>query len=47
MGLAPGRHLRLRQAQPALVVKVGETELALDHEAGREIFVRRQGMQAL
>ena len=47
MGLAPGRRLRLRQTQPALVVKVGETELALDHEAGREIFVRRQGPQAL
>ena len=46
MGLAPGRRLRLRQTQPALVVKVGETELALDHEAGREIFVRRKGPQA-
>jgi Fe2+ transport system protein FeoA len=40
-GVAPGRRLRLRQTQPALVIQVGETELALDQEAGREIFVRR------
>ena len=40
-GLLPGRHLRLRQRQPALVIQVGETELALDHHAAQEIFVRR------
>jgi DtxR family Mn-dependent transcriptional regulator len=41
LGLAPGRALRLRQAQPALVIHVGETELALDSQAGHEIFVKR------
>lgn len=41
-GVAPGRRIRVRQMQPALVVQVGETELALDAHAGREIFVRRQ-----
>ena len=41
MGLAPGRLLRLRQRHPALVIQVGETELALDTQAGQEIFVRR------
>lgn len=42
LGLAPGSALRVRQTQPALIVQVGETELALDHESGRDIFVRRQ-----
>ncbi|MBI3083975.1 MAG: metal-dependent transcriptional regulator [Candidatus Omnitrophica bacterium] len=40
-GVAPGRAIRLRQTQPALVVQLGETELALDPQAGQEIFVRR------
>ena len=41
MGVAPGSHIRLLQTHPALVVRVGETELALDLQAGREILVRR------
>lgn len=40
VGLAPGQVIRVRQKQPALVVQAGETELALDHQAGQEIFVR-------
>ena len=41
-GLMPGRHLRVRQARPTLVIALGETELALDREAGREIYIRRR-----
>ena len=41
LGCAPGRTLRLRQTQPTIVIQLGETELALDEQAGREIFVRR------
>lgn len=41
MGLAPGSRLRLRQQRPALVLRIGETDVALDPEAGQEIFVRR------
>ena len=41
-GLAPGRFVRLRQRHPAIVLQVGETELALDRAAAREIVVRRQ-----
>lgn len=41
-GLVPGQLLRLKQTQPALVIQLGETSLALDHEAGREIFVKRR-----
>ena len=40
-GLAPGRVIHLRQRHPALVIRLGETELALDRQAGQEIFVRR------
>lgn len=43
LGLAPGRLLRLRQTQPAIVIQIGETELALDRQAGEEIYVKRQG----
>lgn len=42
LGVVPGRSLHVRQTKPALVIRLGETELALDHEAGREILVRRK-----
>lgn len=40
-GVAPGVRLRVRQMQPALILQVGQTELALDPQAGDEIFVKR------
>lgn len=42
MGVVPGHAIRLCQTSPALVIQVGETQLALDERAGREIFVRRR-----
>lgn len=39
-GLVPGSELTLVQQRPACVVRVGETELALDPEIAREILVR-------
>lgn len=41
MGLVPGRKIRLHQKTPALVVRVGETDLALDQKTARSIFVKR------
>ena len=41
LGVVAGQRIRLRQTRPALVVQVGETELALDAQAGEEIVVRR------
>lgn len=38
-GLAPNAKIRLVQRRPAIVVQLGETELALDDEIGRQIFV--------
>ena len=39
-GLVPETHVTLLQKRPACVIKVGETELALDPEIASEIIVR-------
>ena len=38
-GVVPGATITIVQQQPACVIKVGETELALDREIAREILV--------
>jgi Fe2+ transport system protein FeoA len=40
-GLAPGSVVRLVQLRPTLIVHIGETELALDHEVAQEIVVEK------
>ena len=40
-GLTPGSRLILQQKRPTFVVRVGETELALEESIAREIFVKR------
>ena len=40
-GLVPDSEITLIQNRPACVVRVGETELALDPEIARDILVRR------
>lgn len=40
-GLVPGAQITLQQKRPAYVVRVGETELALDIDIAREILVKR------
>lgn len=42
-GLTPGTELLLHQRKPAYVVRLGETELALDEEIAEEVFVRPLG----
>ena len=39
-GINPGVEIKLHQRRPAFVVRLGETELALDREIADEIFVR-------
>jgi DtxR family Mn-dependent transcriptional regulator len=39
-GINPGVEINLHQRRPAFVVRLGETELALDREIAEEIFVR-------
>ena len=41
LGVAPGAKLRLSQKRPAFVVKVGETEVALDREIAGGIYIAR------
>ncbi|MCX7827119.1 MAG: ferrous iron transport protein A [Verrucomicrobiae bacterium] len=40
-GLVPGSRLVLLQKRPSFIVRVGETELALETDIAREIVVRR------
>jgi DtxR family transcriptional regulator, Mn-dependent transcriptional regulator len=42
LGLTPGAPLILLQKSPCCVVQVGETEIALDDDVAREIFVCRE-----
>ncbi len=44
-GLVPGAEVVLLQKQPSCVLRVGETELALDSDIAREILVQRVGDQ--
>lgn len=45
-GLVPGAEVTVIQQRPACVVRIGETELALDREIAREILVVREGAEA-
>jgi len=40
LGINPGAVLNLHQRTPAFLVRLGETELALDLEIADEIYVR-------
>ncbi len=40
-GLIPGAEATVLQQRPTCVIRIGETELALDREIAREILVRR------
>lgn len=38
-GLVPGSTVRVEQLQPALIFRIDETEISIDHEVAREIMV--------
>lgn len=40
-GVIPGAVLKLHQRHPALVIQIGQTEVAIDHEIAGGIFVRQ------
>ncbi|MGR3309259.1 MAG: FeoA family protein [Candidatus Brocadiales bacterium] len=40
LGLMPGVGLRVHQKQPTIVIQMGETQIALDNEVARDIYVR-------
>jgi len=39
LGLVPGSRIRLEQRWPAIIVRVGETELSLDEDVAHQIIV--------
>ncbi|MFQ5956192.1 MAG: metal-dependent transcriptional regulator [Candidatus Brocadiales bacterium] len=41
LGLLPGTNIRVHQKQPTLVIFMGETQLALDEDTARDIYIRR------
>ena len=41
-GLVPGSSVRLHQKKPSIVVQIDETDLALDVDVARDIYVRRK-----
>ncbi|HHT9120807.1 MAG TPA: metal-dependent transcriptional regulator [Candidatus Hypogeohydataceae bacterium YC41] len=41
LGLLPGTTIRVHQKQPTLVITMGETQIALDEDIARDIYVRR------
>ena len=40
LGVVPGATVRLRQKQPAAVISIGETTLALDQDIADEVYVK-------
>ncbi len=42
-GLIPGSSVRLHQKRPSIVIQIDETDLALDVDVARDIYVRRKG----
>lgn len=41
LGISPGSEIELLQRRPAFVLRAGETQVALDEEIARRIFVQR------
>jgi len=47
IGLIPGTTFRVHQRQPAWILDLGETQVALDAEIAHEIFVKKMGCSYL
>lgn len=44
LGLVVGSSVEMRQAKPAVLVRIGATMLALEPEVGAQILVRRENV---
>ncbi|MFC1557624.1 FeoA domain-containing protein, partial [candidate division KSB1 bacterium] len=40
-GITPGSVIKLHQKKPSFVIQIGETDLAIDSEIARNIYVKR------
>lgn len=45
LGVVPGSTVKLHQKHPSYVIRVGETDLAIDEEIAGEIYVRKKGVR--
>jgi DtxR family Mn-dependent transcriptional regulator len=43
LGLLPGEELQIHQIQPAFVIRLGATEVAIEKDVAREIYARKLG----
>jgi DtxR family Mn-dependent transcriptional regulator len=43
LGLSPGATIKVRQKFPSVVIQCDETQIALEREIARDIYVRRGG----
>lgn len=41
LGVTPGAEIVLHQKKPAFVIRVGETDIAIDDEIAKHIYVRK------
>lgn len=41
LGIIPGSDIRMRQKKPSCVIRIGETDVALDQEIVKDIYVKR------
>jgi DtxR family Mn-dependent transcriptional regulator len=42
LGVIPGSTIKLHQKRPSFVIRIGETDLAIDEEIAKEIYVRKK-----
>jgi DtxR family Mn-dependent transcriptional regulator len=42
LGIVPGREIHLHQKSPSYVIKAGQTQIALDGDMAKQIYVRRK-----
>ncbi len=46
LGLHPGNIIRIQQKRPCYLIRIGETEIAIDQEIAREIYLKTNGLAA-
>lgn len=45
LGVVPGSTVKLHQKQPTFVLRIGETDLAIDEDIAKEIYVRKKAIR--
>jgi len=40
-GIKPGKIIKIHQKEPSFIIQTGETELAIDKEIAKDIYVKK------